>query len=512
MTATQETLDLLYRERERRQLEEESQGLSESLIDFSKEAWKVVRPDDEYIHNWHIDAICDHLQAVSEGHIHRLQITVPPQSMKSLNVSVFWPAWEWTRRPSLCFWTASYGTRLSWRSAARSRGLIMDPWYQARWGKLFKFVRDAEDYFMNDRGGYRLSTSPTSEGTGYHGHRIIIDDPIEAAAADATSLAKLTTVNEWYDGTVESRGLGNDHARVIIMQRLHERDLCAHVLEKEEWVVLCLPERYEVNHPFAWRRDPRSEGDLLWPGYRDERTSNAMAAGMTSHRAAGQLQQRPAAREGEILKRHWWRFYDPKIMKDSARLPRFRAVVQSVDTPQKDKQVNDLVAIQAWGVIGGDRYLIDLKKGHMNFNQAKRAIKEQARFVRELFPHAAHYCLIENAGYGVEMIIELKREMTGIQKLTHQGEGDKILRAEAACSDLESGNCYLPGRRLGSDELSQPDEKNCPADVVDFINSLALFPNGLHDDDVDAWSQCMNWLRSRSIRKLRTSSPFRKRS
>jgi predicted phage terminase large subunit-like protein len=185
-------------------------------------------------------------------------------------------------------------------------------------------------------------------------------------------------------------------------------------------------------------------------------------------------------------------------------------VVQSVDTPLKDKESNDLVAIQAWGIVGADRYLIDLKKGHMNYSQAKRAIMEQGRYVRKMFPHCAHHCLIENAGYGVELIMELKREMTGVQKITRGTDGDKILRAESACADLESGNCYLPGWRLGSDEFSMPDESRCPADVVDFIDSCAIFPNGRNDDDVDAWSQCMNWLRSRSGTPARTWSSFKR--
>ena len=235
---------------------------------------------------------------------------------------------------------------------------------------------------------------------------------------------------------------------------------------------------------------------------------------MQSHRAAGQLQQRPAAREGEILKRHWWRFYDPRLFREESlknRRPKFRSVVQSVDTPLKDKESNDLVAIQAWGVKGADRYLIDLKKGHMNYSQAKRAILEQAIYIRRLFPHSAHYCLIENAGYGVEMILELKRELTGVQKITRGGAGDKELRAESAAADLESGNCYLPGFRMGNDEFSMPDESRCPADVVDFIDSCAIFPNGRNDDDVDAWSQCMNWLRSRTNQPARTLSSFKLR-
>jgi len=224
------------------------------------------------------------------------------------------------------------------------------------------------------------------------------------------------------------------------------------------------------------------------------------------------MQQRPAAREGEILKRHWWRFYHPDLFtKDvlKERRPMFRVVVISVDTPQKDKESNDLIAIQAWGVTGADRYLIDARKGHMNFNQAKRAVKEMSRHVRHLFPHARHHVIIENAAYGVELIEELKREVTGVVKISRGADGDKVLRAEAAAAELESGNCFLPGYREGSDEYSLPDERRCPAFVTDFIDSCAIFPNGRHDDDVDAWSQCMNWLRARSSKPSRTWSSFK---
>ena len=299
------------------------------------------------------------------------------------------------------------------------------------------------------------------------------------------------------------------------MQRLHENDLAAHALSREDWTVLCLPERYEGNHPYAWRRDPRNEGDLLWPSHPDETASDALARSLGSHRAAGQMQQRPSAREGEILKRHWWRFYHPHLFSDDElknRRPRFQAVVQSIDCPQKDKQSNDLIAIQAWGVTGADRYLLDLRKGHMNYSQARRAILEQARYVRKLYRHAAHHVLIESAGYGDDLALQLKRELTGIKVLKHHMEGDKTLRAEAASSDLESGNCFLPGFRLGQDEYSMPDETRTPADIVDFIDSCAMFPNATHDDDVDAWSQAMNWLRSRPIGRSRTFSSFKSRA
>jgi len=497
---------------EKKRYEEEAEYLSESFAAFIPAAWPALKPEDEYLHNWHIDALAEHLDAVSRGEITRLQVWVPPVSMKTMVVSVLWPAWEWTHSPKTRYICASYSEPLAGIISSWSRALIQSDWYQQRWGSKFELQSKSLLQFSNDRAGTRLSVSPEGKVTGLHGHRIIVDDPIKPDDAEATSRAVLEGTNRWWDSTMSSRGIGNDFARVIVMQRLHQNDLAGHLLEKEHYEVLCLPERYEAAHPFAYVRDPRREGDLLWPEFRNEATSNALAKDMLSHRVAGQMQQRPAAREGEILKRHWWRFYHPDLFTKEVlkeRRPKFRVVVISVDTPQKDKESNDLIAIQAWGVTGADRYLIDARKGHMNFNQAKRAVKEMSRHVRHLFPHARHHVIIENAAYGVELIEELKREVTGVVKISRGADGDKVLRAEAAAAELESGNCFLPGYREGSDEYSLPDERRCPAFVTDFIDSCAIFPNGRHDDDVDAWSQCMNWLRARSSTPARTWSSFK---
>jgi predicted phage terminase large subunit-like protein len=499
---------------ERRRAHEDAEQLSESLREYVPQAWKTLKPDEPYQHNWHIDAICDHLEAVSRGEILRLQIWVPRASMKSLTVSVFWPTWEWARDPWLRYWTASYELGLAGRLSGLAQSVIKSPWYQQRWGPKYRMVNESTKYCRNSKGGTRLATAPGSTALGEHGHRIIIDDAINAEDADATSRFKLDGTNEWYNATVMgSRAAPATTAIVIIMQRLHEDDIAAHAMRMnpDDWTVLCLPERYESDHPYAWRGDPRTEGELLWPNHRPDFASEEWIQSLGSHRAAGQAQQRPAAREGDILKRYWWRFYDPRLFTDErmkSRRPRFSNVIQTVDAPQKDKQVSDRVAIQAWGVCRGDRYLLDLKVGQMNYNQARRAILEQGAYVRKMWPRSAHHILIENAGYGVELIEELKREITGIKKMTPALEGDKILRAESAASDLESGNCFLPGYRMGQDELAMPDESRTPADILGFIDECAMFPNGRYDDQVDAWSQGMNWLRKRMLRSAKVYSSF----
>ena len=511
------TADLLRHELDRRRAQEDAERLSGDLRAFVRDGWRVLKPAERYQHNWHIDAICDHLMAVSRGEILRLQVWIPRATMKSLNVSVLWPAWEWTTEPGIRYWTACYELGLAGRLTGASRNVLASSWYQQRWGHTFRLVKEGERYYSNDKGGTRLATAPGSTALGEHGHRIIIDDPINAAAADATSRAVLEATNEWYDASVQgSKADPKRSAEVIIMQRLHENDLANHAYEKapEEWTILCLPERYEHDHPQVWKLDPRVDGELLWPDHRGEKESEMMAKSLGSYRSAGQMQQRPSAREGDLLKRYWWRFYDPALFTDEKmkkRRPRFAMTVQSIDTPLKDKEANDLVAIQAWGIAGADRYLLDLRKGHMSKNQAKRAIIEQSRYIRSTMARgASHHVLIENAGYGPELIAELKREISGVHKLSRAKEGDKNLRAEAASASLESGNCWLPGYRLGQDDLSMPDESRCAAEILDFIDSCALFPNARYDDDVDAWSQAMNWLSDRPVRRARVYSSFLK--
>lgn len=529
-------LDALLKERDRRKIEEERQSLAEDFMSFVSGAWHILKPHEPFIHNWHLDAIAAYLTAVSKGHITRLQVWIPPGSMKTGMVSVYWHAWEWTTRPWLRYWTGSYETRLIQRFSIDAQRVITSPWWQARWGQDMWLTSEAAHYWGNNHGGTRLATSPSSTGTGEHGHRIIVDDPIPARAAEVTDAVQksmktlVMEANDWWDGTVASRGLDNEelgfqHARVLVMQRLHQDDLAAHMLEQEDWTILCLPERYEAEHPYAWRGervhpkvelppdlslgDPRAEGELLWPARRDEHSSNVMSKQMLSHRAAAQLQQRPAAKEGEILKVDWWRFYDNRIRdkEEWDKIGRFGMTVITVDTPLKDKESNDNVAVQCWGIKGADRYLLDLRLGKMNYGLAKRTIREMSQWARKRF-RCRHHVLIENAGYGPELIIDLKREITGVTKISPAKEGNKEQRAEAASDALESGNYFLPG--YGPPWQPAYDEHRTPADVASFVHNCAMFPNASHDDDVDAWSQFGNWMRDKSANPIRTSLPRRR--
>ena len=142
------------------------------LAEFVRQAWPVVEPPSRpYQPGWHIEAICEHLEALGRGEIRRLLINIPPRHMKSLAVAVFWPAWTWIERPEVRWLFASYAQQLSTRDSVRCRRLIESPWYRGNWGASFALAKDQNQKtrFENDRTGYRLATSVGGAATGEGG-------------------------------------------------------------------------------------------------------------------------------------------------------------------------------------------------------------------------------------------------------------------------------------------------------------------------------------------------------
>ena len=203
-----------------------------SLVQFVRDGWHVLEPATPYIHGWHIDVICEHLEAVSRGEIQKIIFNVPPGSMKSLLCAVFFPAWEWTFAPHLRFLTASYIQTYSTRDAMRSRTLMKSEWYRENWGQMFDFSgdQDMKTRYENTRRGFRHSTSVGGGATGERGHRKIIDDPIDPKKADSEDQRE--NVIRWHKETWSSRNVNANTASIVIMQRLHERDLTGHLLNE----------------------------------------------------------------------------------------------------------------------------------------------------------------------------------------------------------------------------------------------------------------------------------------
>src|SRR5258708_6806482 len=125
-------------------LSRQIERLESSFYEFTKEAWSSFDPA-EFVDNWHLKDICNHMQAVAEGYISRLLLNEPPRTGKTAIISICFCAWIWAQRtrgplmgPQVAFFYASYAEKLSLEHSIKCLRLIQSRWYQQRWGNRFK--------------------------------------------------------------------------------------------------------------------------------------------------------------------------------------------------------------------------------------------------------------------------------------------------------------------------------------------------------------------------------------
>jgi predicted phage terminase large subunit-like protein len=472
-----------------------NETLVTSLARYTQAAWPIIEPNTALIWGWHLDAICEHLEAVPHE-IQHLLITIPPRSGKSTLVSVMWPTWSWIRQPEWRWLFASYAQTLSTRDALRSRRVLQSPWYQARWGERFRLTGDQNQKtrYENDHTGYRLATSVGGSATGEGGHIIVCDDPHNLEEIYSETIRE--GVLRWWDEVMASRL--NDPktgARVIIQQRGHERDLAGHVLEQGGYVHLDLPMEYEPKtYVFHGKLvDPRSDpGELLCPARIDLQANEDLKLRLGPTAYAGQYNQRPVPAGGAIFKRWWWRYWQPKgvnlapvavqvpdgdlLMISPQDLPdTFDELIQSWDMAFKDLTDADFVAGQVWGRKGANRYLLDRDHRRMDFPATQKAV----RALTAKWPRA-HAKLVEDKANGPAIIASLRQEIPGL--IAVEPDGGKVARAYAVTPACEAGNVYVPHPSL------------YPW-VSAYLHEHDMFPAGAHDDDVDATTQALKrWL------------------
>jgi len=470
----------------------------ERLSDFIAGAWRIVEPGRPYIHGWHIDAISEHLEAATNGEIQNLIINMPPRHMKSLLVSVFWPMWVWTFRPESRWLFLSYADNLAVRDSLKCRRIINSNWYQANFGSMFKLTGDQNQKtrFDNDKTGFRIATGVNGGATGEGGEFIVVDDPIKAK--DSHSEAVREAANEWWGGTVSTRGNDPESmVRVIVMQRLHQRDLTGFVLDQMRsggtpYELLCLPAEYEPNRCMlttGWQDPRKVEGELLWPERFSAKTVERLKSELGSE-APGQLQQRPTSAEGGIFQKSWWADGRNRYRLDDATIS--KEVVARwlfIDTAFKDKASNDFSAcavIELW-----PDYRIGLR--HMWSKRILSAllpgeIESLARTWNT--DNKLRAVVIEDKGSGTTSIQTLRMSAPAwlAEMVTEfMPTGTKEYRARLASVWCERDCVQFP----------YPSNENGDW-YNDFMDSeqgeLFMFPNAAHDDKVDTLTSGISFL------------------
>jgi predicted phage terminase large subunit-like protein len=438
----------------------------ESLARFVRDAWAAIEPGTPYVHGWHIDAICQHLEAVTRGDLRRLIINVPPGTMKSLLTAVFWPAWLWGPRGQqhLRIMATSYSERLALRDNLRCRRLVQSPWYQRRWPLSLQPDQNAKGKFELTGGGHREAV-PFTSLTGNRADLLVIDDPLSREQAE--SAAHREQAAETFLESVPTRlNSPDESAIVIIMQRLHERDTTGLALAKGlGYEVLCLPMEYEPERACRTSigfRDPRSQpGELLFPARYSPETLAGLRASLGAYGWAGQMQQRPAPREGGLFK-----LADLPIVD---KLP--EGPVQWVrrwDTASTEG-AGDYTAGCLMARVGGRYYIADMARLQGSPAQVEAAMRSCAQRDGKL-------CRIglpkDPGAAGVIALRYLTAALAGYVVQPQAETGSKLQRAEPLASQAQAGNVML---------MRGPWNQA-------FIDEACVFPNGAHDDQVDAAS------------------------
>ena len=216
----------------------------DSLAEFVPPAWHIIEPTTPLLWNWHLDAMCEYLEAVSAADLFRLIINLPPRSGKSLVASVLWPAWVWTKRASTRWLCASYSASLAIKFWIDRRTVISSQWYQSRWPIRLAGDPNLKQEFMNDARGHMIATSPSGTATGKGGEIIIADDLQNPEMAE--SEAERRNVIRFFDETLSTRLDDKRLGRIVVVQqRTHQADLTGHLLEQGGWTLLCLPAEFE---------------------------------------------------------------------------------------------------------------------------------------------------------------------------------------------------------------------------------------------------------------------------
>jgi predicted phage terminase large subunit-like protein len=409
----------------------------------------------------HHRVLIDTLEQVERGAIKRLMVFMPPRHGKSLTASCIFPAWFLGRNPRRSVIAASYGAELAEDFGRRVRNFMSDPLHAAIFPEC-KLSADsaAQRRFDTTAGGSYYAVGRGGAVTGRGADLLLLDDLLKDSE-EARSETIRRSMHDWFQHVAYTR-LAPGGALVLIQTRWHDDDLPGRLLREhadENWQVICMPAIAEVDDEF------RQVGEALWPEKFPVEMLKMIrnAIGGSAWDSLYRLQ--PSAAEGAVFKREWWRFFSEQ--------PACKRIVQSWDTAFKSGAENDFSVCTTWGVTQSGYYLLWVWRDRVEFPELKRRMSWLANQWKP------SQILIEDRASGQSLIQEL-RHSTRLPIIPIKVDTDKLARAQSVTPLIEAGRVFLP--------------ESAPW-LNDFIDELAAFPKGTHDDCVDSVTQALNYLR-----------------
>lgn len=450
--------------------------LRQDFMAFFMKVFATLEPGIGFAPNWHYEHLAWQLERVRRGEVRRLIINVPPRSGKSILASVAWPMFVMGQDPTRRLICVSHTEELARKFNVDRRTIAQQPWYQSLFpGFGLQSSRDLE--FITTRHGVCFASGVGGAVLGKGADVIIIDDPIKALAA--LSKAERRRVAEFYDNTLVTR-LNDKQAGaiVLIMQRLHEDDLVGHVLERDDWEVVTLPAIATEDCAFRLSDTPgdtyrRAVGEVLHADREPLWVLEQMRRVQGGMLFQAQYQQQPVPADGVVIKREWLRFYEqqPSV---------FERIVVSWDTASTLQETSDYSVGTVWGSVGMDFYLLDVVRGRFETPDLRRRIMELSAHWR------ADVTIVENTELGRALVQDI-RVAGELRPILQTPSFDKEARLLAQAARFETGQVHLPAEAPW---------------LADYVSELTAFPNGRHDDQVDATSQALRYLtRDAHLRK-----------
>lgn len=390
-----------------------------------------------------------------------LCLSMPPQHGKSMLITQTFPSYYFMKHPDSKTIIISYGDDLARLFGRKNKEKIKE-----FGGELFGYELGKNTDTDMDIKGHRgsiISRGIMAGITGQSADLIIIDDPIKSAI-EANSEVYRNRIWEEFLNSIYTR-LSAKGKIVIIQTRWNEDDLIGKVMNElsDKSLYINIPLEAEVDDPLG-----REPGESLFPeiGKDKEWLESTKKVYLTKEGQRSWLalyQGRPTAQGGNLIKRNDFKYYS--IMPE-----KFDQVLQSWDCTFKDSDGSDYVVGQVWGRKGPDKYLLDMVRARMDFPTTMKSILTMTR----KWPQA-YMKVIEDKANGSAIIQVLSGKIEGIMPVTPKES--KLARVQSILPQIECGNVYLP---------------NGAAWLEEFIDECCKFPNGKHDDMVDAMSQALS--------------------
>ncbi|WP_256975106.1 phage terminase large subunit [Paenibacillus amylolyticus] len=404
-------------------------------------------------------------------------LSIPPRHGKSMTITETLPSYYLGHFPNDRIIEGSYNTTFASKFGKKNLQKMRRYGEELFGLQVSPTTKSSSDWDIDGTRGGMISRGILAGVTGEGADLMIIDDPIKNREEADSQVYRDKMWSEWIDSF--STRLHPGAICIFIMTRWHEDDLIGRLQNPEygqpiPMNMINLP--LEAEEGDLLGRDP---GEPLWP----ERYSHNFIESRKKYPSSfnALYQGRPTSQEGNMLKRQWWKYYDV--------LPPVASKLISVDAAFKDSDDSDYVVIQVWGKNQANMYLIDQVRAKMNFMATVKSIMN----MHTKHPDAA-WKLIEDKANGSAIISTLHSQIGGI--IPVNPEGGKVARVNAVSAFIESGNVFIPRQAEW---------------IHDFVEEAASFPNGKHDDQVDAMSQALHrfiYFNGNMPEEQRKSTPF----